>query len=105
MASDLRQRAFHRVLHAAPAGLGLPAGKRRAVVFNAERDAHRRRQWTGLRRPTVLALDLLDQIDRCLALFACAIAHDFVEQLTRAVLDAQIDVTACEVQLGRHLLS
>ena len=31
-----------RILHAAPAGLGLPAGKRRAVIFDAERNAHRK---------------------------------------------------------------
>ena len=85
---DLRERILDCILHATSTGLRLPAGKSRAVVFNAERDAHREKLWAGVRRSTVLAFDLLDQINCCLALLARAIAHHFVKQLPRTILDA-----------------
>src|SRR6266699_3268545 len=43
-------------------------------------------------------LDHLDQLDRLLALRAGAVAHHFFEQLARAVLYAQIDIAARQIQ-------
>ena len=45
LACDLGQRALESILHSAAVGLRLPAVKRRAVVFESERDAHIRREW------------------------------------------------------------
>jgi hypothetical protein len=39
-AGDGSKRALEGVLHATAVGLRLPAVKRRAVVFQSERDAH-----------------------------------------------------------------
>ena len=92
---DLRERAFKRVLNAAAVGLRLPAGECGAVVLDAECDAHRVTLRAGGADPQSLAFDLLDQIDRGLPLLTRAVTHDFVEQLARAVFDAQIDITPC----------
>src|SRR5260370_34632970 len=51
LACDLRQRALESILHSAAVRLGLPAVKRRAVVFESERDAHiRGMSSAGVRR-------------------------------------------------------
>src|SRR6266404_2422716 len=52
LARDLGQRALESILHSAAVGLRLPAVKRRAVVFESERDAHIRREWLTQRSPS-----------------------------------------------------
>src|SRR5512146_2019191 len=54
--------------------------------------------------PPPSAFDLLDQFNGRLALFACAVPHHLVQQLTSSVLHAEVDVAAGEVELGCHLL-
>src|SRR5438874_11177715 len=49
LACDLGQRALESILHATAVGLRLPAVKRRAVVFESERDAHGSKKTAALR--------------------------------------------------------
>src|SRR5437773_762643 len=48
-AGDLGERALERILHSAAVGLRLPAVKRRAIVFESERDAHGAKKTAALR--------------------------------------------------------
>jgi hypothetical protein len=56
LAGDVRERGLEMVLDTAAGGLGLPAAKRRPIVFDAERYSYgirrnRRRSFASLGRP------------------------------------------------------
>src|SRR5258708_38325134 len=80
-------------------GAGLPAV---ALARRSAQPAVALRALAG-KREGGSGLDHLDQLDRLLALLAGAVAHHFFEQLARAVLYAQIDIAARQIQLGCHL--
>src|ERR1700674_1173470 len=95
------------ILDAASARLRLPAAERRAVVFEAEGDAHDgfpKRNWRGNAPPIVAkaagASERGDELLRLFLLGRRAFLGDLLEDLARPILVADLEVGLGQLELG-----